>query len=112
METTPFPRPDWSPLPHTDCRGVQGRVLLKTGALAVAMLRFDVGGTVHEHPAGYPIDVLCLEGSGMTSVGDEWIALAAGQSVRWPADVPHRLWTEGATMTTLMIEHLDQKNSR
>ena len=26
------------------------------------------------------------------------------QQVRWPKDIPHRLWTEGSTMTTLMFE--------
>ena len=25
---------------------------------------------------------------------------------RWPKDVPHRLWTEEATMTTLMLERM------
>jgi hypothetical protein len=24
--------------------------------------------------------------------------------VVWPKDVPHRLWTEGSTMLTLMVE--------
>ena len=34
-----------------------------------------------------------------------WRALTdAGELVRWPKDVPHRLWTEGTPMTTLMYE--------
>jgi hypothetical protein len=32
--------------------------------------------------------------------------LRAGQIVRWPKDVPHHLWTEGTTMTTLMFERV------
>ena len=27
--------------------------------------------------------------------------------MRWPKGVPHGLWTEGSTMTTLMIERAD-----
>jgi hypothetical protein len=30
--------------------------------------------------------------------------LRAGQLVHWPKDVPHHLWTEGTTMTTLMFQ--------
>ena len=26
------------------------------------------------------------------------------QQARWPKGIPHRLWTEGTTMTTLMVE--------
>jgi quercetin dioxygenase-like cupin family protein len=105
MDIEPFPRPEWSPLPQADCRGVEGRVLLRTDRLVVAMLRFEPGGTIHEHPAQHPIDVCCLEGAGLTSVGDESRSLAAGQRVAWPANISHRLWTTDAPMLTLMIEH-------
>jgi quercetin dioxygenase-like cupin family protein len=69
------------------------------------MLRFAPGGTIHEHPADIDIDVVCLEGSGFTSVDGEAAPLAAGQKVRWPAGHPHRLWTEDSPLTTLMVEH-------
>ena len=48
--------------------------------------------------------VACIEGEGFTSVGGETSELRAGQLVIWPKDVPHRLWTEGSTMLTLMVE--------
>jgi hypothetical protein len=32
-------------------------------------------------------------------------SLSAGESVRWPPDQPHRLWTDASTMTTLTVEH-------
>ncbi len=70
------------------------------------MLRFRRHGTIHEHPAEHDVDVICLEGQGMTSVGSERAAIRAGERVRWPANVSHRLWTEGDEMVTLMIEHL------
>jgi hypothetical protein len=51
----PIPRPDWSPLPYEGCVGVEGKVLLRSPTLALALLRFAPGGTIHEHEA--PIDI-------------------------------------------------------
>jgi quercetin dioxygenase-like cupin family protein len=99
-----FPRPDWEPLPMEGCENVEGRVILNEDELVLAVLRFAPHGTIHEHPGASDAIVACLEGEGFTSVGDEVHALAAGQRVRWPPGIPHRLWTEGSTMTTLMIE--------
>jgi hypothetical protein len=39
------------------------------------------------------------------SVGGEVAPLRCGQSIRWPAGVSHRLWTEQTQMETLMVEH-------
>ena len=50
------------------------------------------------------IVALCLEGEGFTSVGGEEAPIQAGRQAHWPPNVPHRLWTEGSTMLTLMIE--------
>ena len=51
--------------------------------------------------------MVCIDGQGFTSVGGEIAPLAEGQEARWPRNVPHRLWTDDSTMTTLMIEQLD-----
>lgn len=100
-----IPRSDWTPLPHEGCTGVAGKVLLKTSELCLAMLQFEANGTIHEHPADIEIDVICLAGQGMTSIAGEIFPLQADQKIRWPAGLPHRLWTEGTTLTTLMVEH-------
>ena len=100
----PQPRPDWSPLPREGCVNVEGRVLLVGDGLAIAMLRFAPNATIDPHAATFPVDVICLEGAGFTAVGDDAAPIAAGQRVRWPPGLPHRLWTEGGAMTTLMIE--------
>jgi quercetin dioxygenase-like cupin family protein len=104
VEIRPIPRGEWSPLPYEGCRGVEGRILVHEDDVLVAMLRFAPDGTIHEHPGPNDTIVVCLEGEGMTSVAGEVAALRAGEQTRWPKDVPHRLWTEGTTMTTLMIE--------
>ena len=102
----PQPRPDWSPVPREGCVGVEGRVLLRNEQTLLANLRFAAHATIDEHSAPYGIDVVCLDGSGFVSVGEETSALRAGETVHWPAGVDHRLWTEQSTMETLMVEHV------
>ena len=104
VDIRPFPRPDWSPLPHEGCVGVEGKLLVREPDFFVAMLRFAEHATVHEHPGEADTIVVCIDGSGFTSVGEETAPLAAGEQARWPKGVLHRLWTEASTMTTLMIE--------
>ena len=104
MRLEPFPRPEWSPLPFEGCVGVEGKVLVRETAFFLSLLRFEPGGTIHEHPGEHDAYVVCLDGEGWTSVGDERSPLRAGEFVVWPQGVPHRLWTEGTTMTTLMYE--------
>jgi quercetin dioxygenase-like cupin family protein len=72
--------------------------------LFVSVLRFAPDATIHEHPDDLQVhEVICLEGSGFTSVGGETAPIRAGQRVTWPRGVPHRLWTEADEMTTLMV---------
>ena len=107
VDVRPFPRLGWDPLPGDGVVGVLGRVLVREDDFFVAQLRFSEHATIHEHPGERDTIVVCTDGEGFTSVGFEIAPLAEGQQVRWPRDVPHRLWTEGSTMTTLMIEQLD-----
>jgi quercetin dioxygenase-like cupin family protein len=100
----PFPRPDWSPLPYEDCVGVEGRVLVREDDFFVAQPRFGERATIHEHPGPAETIVVCVEGEGFTSVAGETAPLPAGQQVRCPRGVPHRLWTEDSSMVTLMVE--------
>ncbi len=104
VDIRPFPRLGWDPLPYEGCVGVVGRVLVREPDFFVAQLRFTEHATIHEHPGDNDTIVVCLEGEGFTSVAGETSPLREGQQARWPKDVPHRLWTEDSTMTTLMIE--------
>jgi quercetin dioxygenase-like cupin family protein len=104
-EIRPVPRSAWSPLPYEGCLNVEGKVLLSLPHLSIAMLRFAPGGTIHEHSADIDIDVICLEGRGMTSLDGQSAPFQAGEQVRWPRGVQHRLWTTESNMTTLMVEH-------
>jgi quercetin dioxygenase-like cupin family protein len=106
IDVKPVPRPVWAPVPYEGCRNVQSKGLLRHPQVAVAMLRFGKNGTIHEHAAPFDIDVVCLDGRGLTSLAGEQAALSEGQQVRWPAGVSHCLWTEDDEMVTLMVEHV------
>jgi quercetin dioxygenase-like cupin family protein len=104
VDVRPFPRAEWSLVPADGAAGVESRALLQEDGLFVAQLRFAEHATIHEHPSPNEIVALCLEGEGFTSVGGESAPIRAGESAHWPSNVPHRLWTEGSPMLTLMIE--------
>ena len=99
-----IPRPGWDPLPNAD--GVVGRVLVREWGYFIAELRFSDHASITEHPGVNDAVVTCIEGEGFTSVGGEVMPLREEQQVHWPKGVPHGLWTEGSTMTTLMFERL------
>ena len=105
LEVQSWNRPEWTPLPYDGCINVEAKGLGHLVWGSMAMLRFAPFGTIHEHPAPFPVDVFCLEGAGMTSVSGEKASICAGQRVHWPAGEPHRLWTEDSEMVTLMVEH-------
>jgi quercetin dioxygenase-like cupin family protein len=94
------------------CIKVDGKTLLIQPDLVLALLRFQPHGTIQEHAADFEIDVVCLEGEGHTSVGDQVATFKAGQTVHWPALKEHRLWTGDSSMQTLMVEHPLQRPRR
>jgi quercetin dioxygenase-like cupin family protein len=104
VDIASVPRPEWSPLPGEGVVGVEGKVLVREADFFIAMLRFPPHATIHEHPGANDTLVVCLEGEGLTSVAGETATLRANERAFWPANVPHRLWTEDTMMTTLMVE--------
>jgi len=105
LEILPVKRPIWTPLPFEGCVNVSSKALLSLDHLGIAMLKFDPNATIHEHDAPIDIDVICLEGSGFTSIDGEQAPIKASERVRWPTGKLHRLWTEAGEMVTLMVEH-------
>ena len=106
LEVLPAKQTEWKRLPDEGCIKVRVKPLLKQDQLALAMLHFEKQATVHEHAADFGVDVICLEGAGLTSVGKKQAPLFAGDRVRWPAAKLHRLWTTDSEMVTLMVEHI------
>ena len=107
VDIASVPRPGWSPLPAEGSTGVEGRVLVREADFFIALLRFRPHATIHEHRGVNDTLVVCLEGEGFTSVGGVTKPLRESERVFWPANVPHRLWTEETTMTTLMVDRAD-----
>ena len=101
------PNPDWNPLPRPNTVGVEVRVHLVSDTTFVAQLRFSPHATIDEHPGERSADIVCLAGEGFVSLGNETSAFRAGDQIFWPAGIPHRLWTQDASMETLMVERLD-----
>lgn len=97
------PRWDWAALPREGARNVDFRVLHAEGDHHAIMLRFQPDGTIDEHPHAAPVVVVCLDGSGFTSVGSQAAPLQAGEQVTWPPGESHRLWTQSEPMTTLLL---------
>ena len=104
VDVRPIPRPGWDPLPFEGSVGVVGRVLVREDDFFVAELRFSANATIHEQPGKREAIVVCIDGEGFTSVGNEVSRLREQQQVRSPRGIRHRLWTERWTMTTLVIE--------
>ena len=100
------PKPDWAPLSRPGCEEVQFRVLLEQDGLILANLKFAETGTIDKHDAPFDIDVICISGSGFTSIDDETFPISQGETVRWPKNHQHCLWTLETTMETLMVEHV------
>jgi quercetin dioxygenase-like cupin family protein len=98
------PKPDWSPLPRTGCNNVEFRVLLGSDDLAIANLKFQKDATIDNHAAPFDIDVLCISGSGFTSIGDNDFPFSEGEKIRWPKGKMYCLWTIDTTMETIMVE--------
>ncbi len=98
------PKPEWFPISREGTRGVEGRVLLSKDGLFIANLRFAENATIDEHSAPHEIDVICIVGSGYTSIGQEIAPLKTGQTVRWTSNIDHCLWTENSVMETIMVE--------
>ena len=70
----------------------------------IANLRFKKSATIDRHSAPFEIDVVCIAGTGFTSVGESVSVISAGEFVRWPKGEEHCLWTTDPEMETLMVE--------
>ncbi|MEM9955594.1 MAG: cupin domain-containing protein [Chloroflexota bacterium] len=109
LKVKPIDRQEWLALPQDGCHNVYAQILVTKPSPALVILKFEAHGTIHEHPADYDIDVICLEGEGIVKVGDEVAPIKAGERVRWLAGIPHQLWTSDSTMKTLMVEHYPEE---
>ncbi len=84
VDIAPVPRPERSASPGSV--GVDGKVLVREADFFIAVLRFRPHATVHEHPGANDTLVVCLEGEGLTSVGDVTTPLRESERAFWPSE--------------------------
>jgi quercetin dioxygenase-like cupin family protein len=82
---------------------VVSHALAKSAAGTVTVFAFDSGEGLSEHTAPYDALVLLLDGRATITVGGTAHAVAAGQVLRLPAQVPHALQADGPFKMLLIM---------
>ena len=83
---------------------VWSRVISATDAGSVTSLHLEPGGATDRHAVPFGQLVVVVAGSGQVEVGNERASVSAGDVVRWPRDVPHRLTSERGC-SALVVTH-------
>jgi quercetin dioxygenase-like cupin family protein len=68
---------------------IVSRVILKSGGGNVTVFAFDAGEGLSEHTTPFDALVTILDGTGTVTIAGNEQTLTAGQSILFPADVPH-----------------------
>ena len=77
---------------HSDARGL------------VAELAFARGARVEPHANPNTTWMSSSRAAAGWPSAEERTRVAAGEAVRWPADIPHAAWTEHSEMRAIMVE--------
>lgn len=72
-------------------KAVVSRMLVKNAGGSVTLFAFDAGEGLSEHTAPFDALVIGVEGRADIVVGGEHHALAAGETLLMPANVPHAI---------------------
>jgi quercetin dioxygenase-like cupin family protein len=88
---------------------VVSKTLLKKNAGNITLFAFDRGQGLSEHTAPFDAAVYILDGEARISIGGDPQAVAAGQMLVMPANVPHALKAETPfKMLLVMIRGTEQ----
>jgi quercetin dioxygenase-like cupin family protein len=68
---------------------IASKVMMKSPGGNVTLFAFSTGQELSEHTAPYDALVQCLEGETRVTIAGEAHALAAGEAILMPANVPH-----------------------
>ena len=72
-------------------QAIVSRMLVKNAAGSVTLFAFDEGEGLSEHTAPFDALVIGVEGRADIVLGGEHHALAAGETLLMPANVPHAI---------------------
>ena len=70
---------------------VVSRTLIQASVGTVTVFAFDKGQGLSEHSTPFDALVQVIDGKAEITIGGEVVAVAAGESLLMPADVPHAL---------------------
>ena len=70
----------------------------------ISELAFAKGASIPVHSNPNTTWFIVIEGGGFVLVGDEERRVAAGEAVRWPANVVHGARTVGGPMRAIVVE--------
>ena len=85
---------------------VVSKTLIKESAGSVTLFAFDQDQELSEHSAPYDAMVCVLEGTAQISIAGKPFAVASGQMIVMPANVPHAVKaTEPFKMMLTMIRN-------
>ena len=84
--------------------GMLGQVIHSDARATVSELAFAKGASIPVHSNPNTTWFVVIEGGGFVLVGEEERRVAAGEAVRWPADVVHGARTVGGPMRAIVVE--------
>lgn len=84
--------------------GMLGVVLHSDARATISELAFAKGASIPVHSNPNTTWFIVIEGGGFALVGDEERRVAAGEAVRWPANVVHGARTVGGPMRAIVVE--------
>lgn len=83
--------------------GGMARTLVNHPDLRLVILRVPAGEKVAEHIAPVEVVLLVLSGRGTIYAGSEAVAIAAGEIVTCPADLPRALAADNKDLELLVV---------
>jgi quercetin dioxygenase-like cupin family protein len=85
---------DLSSLVEYAADSIVSKTLIDKPVGTITVFAFDAGQSLSEHTAPYDAVVQVVNGSGLLTIGGQDIAVAAGQIVIMPANIPHAVTAE------------------
>ena len=93
---------------------VVSRVLLRRGGGSVTLFAFDVGQELSEHTTPFDALVAVLDGAMDASIGGQSVHVEQGETVLFPANVPHAVTATGRfrMLLTMIRDHVGTERTQ
>jgi len=95
---------------ETFAQRVHGLPFALTTRVMVEAMYFEPQARLDEHSAPHDILFVVIAGSGSLRLGGpsgETRVVSAGDAVIWPAGIDHMVWTDGESLSAIVVNLLD-----